>query len=162
MYVNYGHAEVLHGISLDVPNGSLVTLIGANGAGKTTTLLTISGLLKPRKGSIEFNGTAIQGRRPDVIIAMGISQCPEGRRVFPAMSVMENLEIGGYSNVKQLRERLDFCFKGTTVLLVEQNAYMALNMASSAFVLESGQITLEGPAESLLSNEFVKRAYLGL
>ena len=226
LHVSYGNAEALHGISFDVPNGSLVTLIGANGAGKTTTLLAISGLLKPRLGKIEFDGVAINGRRPDEIIGMGIAQCPEGRRVFPAMSVSENLEIGGYTNVKQMRDRMDFCYtmfprlkerhkqaagtlsggeqqmlaiaralmaspkllmfdepsmglapklvdqvgeiiseinrQGTTVLLVEQNAFMALNMATTGFVLETGQIKLSGKASELLENDHIQRAYLGL
>jgi branched-chain amino acid transport system ATP-binding protein len=226
LHVSYGNAEALHGISFDVPNGSLVTLIGANGAGKTTTLLAISGLLKPRSGKIEFDGVAINGRRPDEIIAMGIAQCPEGRRVFPAMSVSENLEIGGYTNLKQMRDRMDFCYtmfprlkerhkqaagtlsggeqqmlaiaralmaspkllmfdepsmglapklveqvgeiideinrQGTTVLLVEQNAFMALNMATTGFVLETGQIKLSGEAAELLENDHIQRAYLGL
>ena len=226
LYVSYGNAEALHGISFDVPEGSLVTLIGANGAGKTTTLLAISGLLKPKAGTIEFDGVAINGMRPDKIIAMGIAQCPEGRRVFPAMSVLENLEIGGYTNAKQMRDRLDFCYsmfprlherhkqqagtlsggeqqmlaiaralmaspkllmfdepsmglapnlvervgeiiaeinqQGTTVLLVEQNAFMALNMATTGFVLETGQIKLSGKAAELLENDHIQKAYLGL
>ncbi len=226
LHVSYGNAEALHGISFDVPNGSLVTLIGANGAGKTTTLLAISGLLKPIAGTIEFDGVAINGKRPDKIIAMGIAQCPEGRRVFPAMSVSENLEIGGYTNTKQMRDRMDFCYnmfprlrerhkqpagtlsggeqqmlaiaralmaspkllmfdepsmglapnlvervgeiiveinqQGTTVLLVEQNAFMALNMATTGFVLETGQIKLSGKAAELLENDHIQKAYLGL
>lgn len=226
LHVSYGNAEVLHGISFDVPEKSLVTLIGANGAGKTTTLLAISGLLKPKAGTIEFEGVAINGKRPDEIIAMGIAQCPEGRRVFPAMSVSENLEIGGYTNLKQMRDRMDFCYtmfprlnerqkqpagtlsggeqqmlaiaralmaspkllmfdepsmglapnlvervgeiiaeinqQGTTVLLVEQNAFMALNMATMASVLETGQIKLSGKAAELLENDHIQKAYLGL
>ena len=225
LHVSYGHAEALHGISLDVPEGSLVTLIGANGAGKTTTLLTISGLIKPTAGSIHFAGEAIHGKRPDLIIGCGISQCPEGRRVFPEMTVRENLEIGGYTNRKEMKERIENCFEmfprlserhsqqagtlsggeqqmlaigralmsnpklvmfdepsmglapnlvekvaeviveinrqGTTVLLVEQNAYMALSMADTAFVLETGQITLSGKAKELIDNDHVKKAYLG-
>jgi branched-chain amino acid transport system ATP-binding protein len=225
LHVSYGHAEALHGISLEVPEGSLATLIGANGAGKTTTLLTISGLIKPKAGSIQFDGEAIHGKRPDTIIGRGISQCPEGRRVFPDMTVMENLEIGGFTNQKQMKERIENCFEmfprlferqkqaagtlsggeqqmlaiaralmanpklvmfdepsmglapnlvekvaeviadinrqGTTVLLVEQNAYMALSMADIAFVLETGRITLSGKASELLDNDHVKKAYLG-
>ena len=226
LHVSYGNAEILHGISFDVPEGSLVTLIGTNGAGKTTTLLAISGLLKPKAGKIEFGGEAINGKRPDEIIAKGIAQCPEGRRVFPAMSVSENLEIGGYTNLKQMRQRMDFCYtmfprlherhkqaagtlsggeqqmlaiaralmasprllmfdepsmglapnlvekvgeiiaeinrQGTTVLLVEQNAFMALNMATMGYVLETGQIKLSGRAAELLENDHIQKAYLGL
>ncbi|MGD8715889.1 MAG: ABC transporter ATP-binding protein [Desulfobacterales bacterium] len=226
LHVSYGNAEILHGISFDVPEGSLVTLIGTNGAGKTTTLLAISGLLKPKAGKIEFGGVAINGKRPDEIIAKGIAQCPEGRRVFPAMSVSENLEIGGYTNLKQMRQRMDFCYtmfprlherhkqaagtlsggeqqmlaiaralmaspkllmfdepsmglapnlvekvgeiiaeinrQGTTVLLVEQNAFMALNMATMGYVLETGQIKLFGRAAELLENDHIQKAYLGL
>jgi len=226
LYVSYGNAEVLHGISFDVPEGSLVTLIGANGAGKTTTLLAISGLLKPKAGTIEFDSVAINGKRPDEIISMGIAQCPEGRRVFPAMSVSENLEIGGYTNPKKMRERMNYCYtmfprlkerhkqaagtlsggeqqmlaiaralmaspkllmfdepsmglapnlvervgeiiteinqQGTTVLLVEQNAFMALNMATTGSVLETGQIKLSGMAAELLENDHIQKAYLGL
>ena len=226
LHVSYGKAEVLHGISFDVPEGSLVTIIGANGAGKSTTLMAISGLLKPKAGLIEFDGIAINDKRPDEVIAMGIAQCPEGRRVFPAMSVSENLEIGGYTNAKQLRDRMDFCYsmfprlrerckqkagtlsggeqqmlaiaralmaspkllmfdepsmglapnlvekvgeiiaeinrQGTTVLLVEQNAFMALSMATKGFVLETGQIKLSGNAAELLENNYIQKAYLGL
>jgi len=226
LHVSYGNAEALHGISFEVPDGNMVSLIGANGAGKTTTLLAISGLLKPAAGTIEFNGTKINGKRPDEIIAMGIAQCPEGRRVFPAMSVSENLEIGGYTNAKELRDRMDFCYdmfprlrernkqqagtlsggeqqmlaiaralmaspkllmfdepsmglapnlvekvgeiieeinrQGTTVLLVEQNAFMALSMATTGFVLETGQIKLSGKASELLENDHIQKAYLGL
>jgi len=226
LHVSYGHARVIHGISFDVAKGSLVTLIGANGAGKTTTLLAISGLLKPAAGTIEFDGVTINAKRPDEIIAMGIAQCPEGRRVFPAMTVRENLEIGGYTNARQLRERLNFCYgmfprlqerqkqpagtlsggeqqmlaiaralmagpkllmfdepsmglapnlvervgdiiaeinrQGTTVLLVEQNAFMALNMATTGFVLETGEIKLSGNASELLENDYIQKAYLGL
>ena len=225
LHVSYGHAEALHGISLVVPEGSLVTLIGANGAGKTTTLLTISGLIKPTSGSIHFFGEAIHGKRPDQIIEFGISQCPEGRRVFPEMTVRENLEIGSYINRKEMVDRMQYCFEmfprlyerqtqlagtlsggeqqmlaigraimsnpklvmfdepsmglapnlvekvaetiikinrqGTTVLLVEQNAYMALSMADVAYVLETGQITLSGKAKDMVDNEHIRKAYLG-
>ena len=225
--VGYGKAEVLHGISLDVEEKALVTLIGANGAGKSTTLMTISGILKPRGGTIEFKGKRIETERPDAIIRLGITQCPEGRRVFPEMTVIENLELGGYTlSAKETKKRLGYCFEmfprlkerqpqlagtlsggeqqmlaiaralmgkpklmmfdepsmglapnlveqvgegikrlnqdGMTVLLVEQNAFMALSMASQAYVLETGQIAISGEAKQMLQNEHIKTAYLGI
>lgn len=225
LYVSYGHGEVLHGISLDVEKGELVTLIGANGAGKSSTLKAISGLIKPISGTIEFEGRCINGMRPDEIIRRGISHCPEGRRVFPRMTVLENLEMGAYVGGESMKEMLFQCYEmfprleerkyqlagtlsggeqqmlaigrammckpslimfdepsmglapnlveqvgeiiteinrqGTAVLLVEQNAFMALSMSKSAFVMETGKITLSGEAKSLLNDEHVKKAYLG-
>ena len=225
LHVGYGEAEVLHGISLEVQDGGLVTLIGANGAGKSTTLKSISGMLSLKSGTIEFEDRRIDGRRPDTIIGLGISHCPEGRRVFPDMTVLENLELGAYTKGSVMKQGLNYCYgmfprlrdrqkqlagtlsggeqqmlaiaralmcrpklimfdepsmglapnlveqvaetvmeinsHGTTVLLVEQNAFMALNMADYAYVLETGKITLAGEAEEMLDNEHVKRAYLG-
>jgi len=225
LYVSYGHGEVLHGISLDIEKGDLVTLIGANGAGKSTTLKAISGLIKPISGTIEFEGQCINGMRPDEIIRLGISHCPEGRRVFPRMTVLENLEMGAYVGGEKTEEMFSQCYEmfprleerkhqlagtlsggeqqmlaiarammceprlimfdepsmglapnlveqvgeiiteinrqGTAVLLVEQNAFMALSMSNSAFVMETGKITLSGEAKSLLNDEHVKKAYLG-
>jgi branched-chain amino acid transport system ATP-binding protein len=223
----YGRAPVLSGVSVEVGRGDLVCLVGANGAGKTTTLKTISGLLRPSAGRILFDGREIQGWRPQDILRAGIAHCPEGRRIFPHLTVQENLEMGAYVRVDakavaadldrvlahfpvlgerrrqaagtlsggeqqmlaigralMARPRLimfdepslglaptvvETTFRvigeiqkdGTTVFMVEQNAYMALRMATRAYVMETGRITLEGPARALLDDEHVKRAYLG-
>ena len=225
--VYYGAIHALKGISLEVNEGEIVTLIGANGAGKSTTLRTISGLLKPKTGSITFLGQNIAGVRAHEIVKKGISQVPEGRRVFAEMTVMENLDLGAFvrkdkAGIQQdlkhvfelfprLEERknqsagtlsggeqqmlamgralmsrpklllldepsmglapllikeifniiVDINKSGTTVLLVEQNANMALSIASRAYVLETGRITLSGPAAELAASEEVKKAYLG-
>jgi branched-chain amino acid transport system ATP-binding protein len=223
----YGRAPVLTDVSVEVRQGDLVCLVGANGAGKSTTLKTISGLLRPTAGRIIFDGREIQGWRPQDILRAGIAHCPEGRRVFPYLTVQENLEMGAYvrrdagavardldrvlTHFPVLAERrrqaagtlsggeqqmlaigralmarprlimfdepslglapttVETTFKaigeihgdGTTVFMVEQNAYMALRMATRAYVMETGRITLEGPAQTLLDDEHVKRAYLG-
>ena len=215
------------GISLEVNEGEIVTLIGANGAGKSTTLRTISGLLKPKTGSITFLGQSIAGVRAHEIVKKGISQVPEGRRVFAEMTVMENLDLGAFvrkdkAGIQQdlkhvfelfprLEERknqsagtlsggeqqmlamgralmsrpklllldepsmglapllikeifniiVDINKSGTTVLLVEQNANMALSIANRAYVLETGRITLSGKAQDLAASEDVRKAYLG-
>lgn len=225
--VYYGAIQALKNVSLEVEEGSIVTLIGANGAGKTTSLKTISGILKPRTGKITFKGQDITRTPAQQIVGLGISQVPEGRRVFPSMSVMENLEMGAYlrrdksgilqdfdtvferfprllERKKQLAGTLsggeqqmlaigralmsrpqlllldepsmglapllvkeifsiikDINEKGTTVLLVEQNANMALSIADKAYVLETGQIVLAGPAGELARSPQVKKAYLG-
>ena len=225
--VYYGAIHALKGISLEVNEGEIVTLIGANGAGKSTTLRTISGLLKPKTGSITFLGQSIAGVRAHEIVKKGISQVPEGRRVFAEMTVMENLDLGAFvrkdkAGIQQdlkhvfelfprLEERknqsagtlsggeqqmlamgralmsrpklllldepsmglapllireifniiVDINKSGTTVLLVEQNANMALSIASRAYVLETGRITLSGSAAELAASEEVKKAYLG-
>ena len=227
--VNYGAIAALKGISFDVPEGSIVTLIGANGAGKTTTLQTISGLHKAAEGTIQFKGNDIANMPPHKIVALGISQSPEGRLIFPELSVRENLMMGAYlrRDKKEILHDLDYCFSifprlkerlkqaggtlsggeqqmlaisralmakphlllldepslgiapllvklifekiteinqdlGVTMLLVEQNAQMALKVASYAYVLETGEITLAGPAAELVSNEDVQKAYLGM
>ncbi len=229
MQVNYGASSALKGISLEVKDGEIVTLLGANGAGKTTLLRTISGLLKPKKGTIEFNGALISGLTPDIIVRQGISHVPEGRRIFTKLTVLENLEMGAFSrnNKQELEEDLEKVFKlfprlkeriyqrgGTfsggeqqmlaiaralmarpkyilfdepsmglapivvdeifdkivqlnkeeklTVLLVEQNAAMALSIAHRGYVLETGRIVLEGESAALMNNEEVKKAYLGI
>jgi len=225
--VYYGAIHALKNLSLSVEEGSIVTLIGANGAGKTTTLKTISGLLRPKNGSITFMGTEIKSLPAEKIVGLGISQVPEGRRIFSTMSVMENLEMGAYlrrdrkgiendlENVFQrfprLRERRkqmagtlsggeqqmlamgralmarpklllmdepsmglapllvkeifaiikDINSRGTTILLVEQNANMALSVANKAYVIETGEIVLSGTPEQLLNSDEVKKAYLG-
>ncbi|HNX28194.1 MAG TPA: ABC transporter ATP-binding protein [Syntrophomonadaceae bacterium] len=225
--VYYGAIHALKKLSIEVEQGSIVTLIGANGAGKTTTLKTISGLLRPRHGSIVYKNTELSKVAPEKIVEMGISQVPEGRRVFASMSVLENLEMGGYlrkdkkvmaddmenvfSRFPRLKERRkqmagtlsggeqqmlaigralmakpqlllmdepsmglapllvkeifeiikDINEKGTTILLVEQNAHMALSIAHKAYVIETGEIVLQGEANTLMNSEEVKKAYLG-
>lgn len=225
--VNYGGIQALRGISLEVPDGKIVTLIGANGAGKSTTLRTVTGLVKAAEGSILWDGQELLGRSIDKIIATGIAMSPEGRRVFPDMTVLENLKIGAYlrhdkaeidkdiqwvySLFPRLEERswqlagtlsggeqqmlavgralmsrpklllldepslglaplvVQDIFKiiqeinrqGVTVLLVEQNANMALRCADLAYVLETGNITMSGSGQELLADERVKEAYLG-
>ena len=225
--VYYGAIHALKRLSLNVEEGSIVTLIGANGAGKTTTLKTISGLLRPKAGRILFNNNDITRTPPEKIVGLGISQVPEGRRVFPSLSVLENLEMGAYlrkdkkaiavdmenvfSRFPRLRERSkqlagtlsggeqqmlaigralmarpvlmlmdepsmglapllvkeifsiikEINERGTTILLVEQNANMALSIADKAYVIETGQIVLEGSARELMNSEEVKKAYLG-
>ncbi|MDP2183046.1 MAG: ABC transporter ATP-binding protein [Actinomycetota bacterium] len=223
----YGQIEALKGISIEVTEGEIVTLIGANGAGKSTTLKTISGQLSPKEGSITFNGEGIVGMPAHAVTAKGIIQVPEGRRIFPRMTVQENLEMGAYlRNDKQaiaedmdkalglfprLKERamqkggtlsggeqqmlamarglmaspkllmldepsmglapviVDLIFEtirrlnseGITILLVEQNAAMALQTAHRGYVLETGSVVLEGPGKELLANEQVRKTYLG-
>jgi branched-chain amino acid transport system ATP-binding protein len=225
--VAYGNIKAIKGISLEVNQGEIVTLIGSNGAGKSTTLRAISGILKPKSGSITFNGERIDGVEGHDIVAKGICQSPEGRRIFPKMSVDENLDLGAFlRNDKdaiaadrervlelfpRLRERIDqkagtmsggeqqmlavgralmgspklllldepsmglapvlvdMIFEtiekinkqGTTILLVEQNALAALNVANRAYVLESGSIKMSGKAKDLISNDEVTKAYLG-
>ncbi len=225
--VFYGAIHALKGISLEVKEGEIVTLIGANGAGKSTTLRTISGLLKPKNGSIKYEGKDIAGLAAQNIVGMGLSQVPEGRRIFANMTVMENLELGAY--LRKDKENLPGDYKsvfakfprleerkiqvagtlsggeqqmlamgralmsrprlllldepsmglapllvkeiftiiqeinqsGTTILLVEQNAHMALSIANRAYVLETGRITLSGSAKELAASEEVRKAYLG-
>ncbi len=225
--VAYGKILAVKGISLTVNKGEIVTLIGSNGAGKSTTLRTISGLLHPKSGEISFKGEKISGREGHEIVAKGICQSPEGRRIFPKMTVAENLDLGAYlrndkegiasdqENVlvlfPRLRERLfqragtlsggeqqmlavarammgrpelllldepsmglapvlvELIFEtiskiremGTTILLVEQNALAALDVADRAYVLESGLIKMSGDAKELLRNDEVAKAYLG-
>jgi len=223
----YGRVGVLAGVSMEVRAGDFVCLVGANGAGKTTTLKTISGLLRPSAGRIVFEGQDIAGRKPQDILRLGIAHCPEGRRVFPHLTVQENLAMGAYvrrdtaavaadlervlAHFPVLAERrrqaagtlsggeqqmlaigralmarprlimfdepslglaptvIETTFRiigeiqkdGTTVFMVEQNAYMALRMATRAYVMETGRITREGLARELLDDEHVKKAYLG-
>ena len=227
LHVYYGAIHAIKGISLEVNQGEIVTLIGANGAGKSTTLRTISGLLKPKEGTIAFEGNSIGGVPAHEIVKMGISQVPEGRRIFADMTVMENLDLGAFTrsdkdgikdDLKMVFERfprleerkeqqagtlsggeqqmlamgralmsrprlllldepsmglapllireifsiiVDINKAGTTVLLVEQNANMALSIAHRAYVLETGRITLSGEAEKLAASEEVRKAYLG-
>ncbi len=225
--VYYGAIHAIKGVSLYVNEGEIVTLIGANGAGKSTTLRTISGLLKPKTGTINFLGNDIAGMPAHKIVAEGISQVPEGRRIFAEMTVMENLELGAFirDDKKTIAQDLKMVFRrfprleerklqlagtlsggeqqmlamgralmskpklllldepsmglapllireifniivdinktGTTVLLVEQNANMALSIANRAYVLETGRITLSGDAKELAASEEIRKAYLG-
>ncbi|WP_418842529.1 ABC transporter ATP-binding protein [Phascolarctobacterium faecium] len=225
--VYYGAIHAIKGISIEVPKGEIVTLVGSNGAGKSTTLRTISGLMKPKNGTILFEDKNIVGVPAHKIVGMGLCQVPEGRHVFANMSVMENLELGAYlrNDKDGIARDLEDVFKkfprllerkdqisgtlsggeqqmlamgralmsrprlllldepsmglapllvkeifniiteinesGTTVLLVEQNANMALSIADKAYVLETGRIALAGTAQELASSEAVRKAYLG-
>ncbi|MBR0410127.1 MAG: ABC transporter ATP-binding protein [Eubacterium sp.] len=224
--VYYGAIHAIKGISFEVNEGEIVTLIGANGAGKSTSLNTVSGLLRSKTGSIEFEGKDISRIPAHKLVKMGLSQVPEGRRVFLQMTVQENLEMGAYTarsntvsdsldKVYELFPRLKERYKqiagtlsggeqqmlamgralmsqpklmmldepsmglapilveqifdiirnlhaaGTTILLVEQNARMALSVANRAYVLETGKITLSGDAKKLLNDDSVRKAYLG-
>ena len=227
IHVYYGAIHALKGVSLEVRKGEIVTLIGANGAGKSTTLRTVSGLLAPKSGAITFLGENIAGTPAHEIVKHGISQVPEGRRIFAEMSVQENLELGAftrkdkagvakdfdlvYRRFPRLEERRkqqagtlsggeqqmlamgralmsrpklllldepsmglapllikeifsiieDINREGTTVLLLEQNANMALSIAHRAYVMETGRITLQGAAKDLAASEDVRKAYLG-
>ncbi len=227
IHVYYGNIAAVKGISLTVYPGEIVTLIGGNGAGKSTTMRTISGLLKPKRGEVHFEGQRVSGLKGHEVAQRGIAQSPEGRRIFPRMTVTENLELGAFlRNDKaeiaadmdrvfelfpRLKERLtqksgtlsggeqqmlamgralmarprlllldepsmglapvlvEQVFEtitkvneqGTTVLLVEQNALVALNIGNYGYVLETGQIILEGPAKELAHNDEVRKAYLG-
>jgi branched-chain amino acid transport system ATP-binding protein len=227
VHTYYGNIHALKGISLSIEAGEIVTLIGANGAGKSTTLKTISGLLRPRQGEITFAGERLDGIPPHDVVARGVSQSPEGRRIFPRMTVRENLEMGAFLRVKgadtnadfdrvytlfpRLKERnsqnggtlsggeqqmlaigralmarpklllldepsmglapilveqifeiiKDINAGGTTVLLVEQNALMALGIAGRGYILQTGEIVLKDSAERLIVNPEVQKAYLG-
>ncbi|QRN84649.1 ABC transporter ATP-binding protein [Clostridia bacterium] len=227
LHVYYGAIHALKGLTLQVHEGEIVTLIGANGAGKTTTLHTISGLIRPKEGSIFFEGQDITKMPAQKIVSAGLSQVPEGRRVFANMSVKNNLELGAYleKDKKKIAESMEKVYtsfprlkerekqyagtlsggeqqmlamgralmsrpklmvldepsmglapllvkdifsiikrinrEGTTILLVEQNANMALSIADRAYVLETGKVVLSGDANELANSEAVKKAYLG-
>lgn len=228
LHVNYGAIKAIKGISIDVKERSIVTLIGANGAGKTTTLRTISSIIKPASGKITFNGEDITNLSPDKVVQKGICQSPEGRLIFSNLTVKENLEMGAYTrkDTSHIKEDLEFIFTffprlkerlkqlggtlsggeqqmlaisralmakpklllldepslgiapllvrtifeqivalnkatGITILLVEQNANLALSIADYGYVLETGEISLEGDAKTLAANEEVRKAYLG-
>ena len=223
--VNYGGIEAVKGISFEIEQGEIVTLIGANGAGKSTTLRTISSLVKPASGSINFLGNDITGIPAHQIVKAGITLCPEGRHIFPDMTVLENIKIGAYLRNDNLDKDIEKVYKlfpilkernwqlagtlsggeqqmlavarglmsnpklmmldepslglaplvvkdifnviteinktGVTILLVEQNANMALKIADRAYVLETGRITMQGTGKELIENEKIKEAYLG-
>ena len=223
--VNYGGIEAVKGISLDVPDGSIITLVGANGAGKSTTLRSIVGLVKAKSGSITLDGEELLGMNTTDIVAKGITLVPEGRKVFSDMTVLENLKIGAYLRKDSLKDDIERIYtlfprlkerswqaagtlsggeqqmlavgralmskpkiimmdepslglapiivqgifsiiqeinkQGTTVLLIEQNANMALKIADYGYVMETGRISLSGTGQELLANEQVKELYLG-
>lgn len=223
--VSFGGIKAVRGIDLQVEQGQIVTLIGANGAGKSTTLRSVAGLIKPEAGKIEFMGEDITGADPTSIVARGITMVPEGRKIFPDMTVLENLKIGAYMRKDNLHDDIEWVFnlfprlkerswqaggtlsggeqqmlavgralmskpklimmdepslglaplivknifeiireinkQGVTVLLIEQNANMALKTASWAYVMETGNITMQGTGAELLENEQIKEAYLG-
>ena len=223
--VNYGGIEAVKGISFDVPEGEIITLIGANGAGKSSTLRAIAGLVKPAGGSIVFNGDDIIAKDPTAIVTKGITLVPEGRKIFPDLTVLENLRIGAYLRNDDLTDDLNWVYdlfprlkerswqaggtlsggeqqmlavgralmsrpkvimmdepslglapiivrgifdiikeinkQGVTVLLIEQNANMALKTADIGYVMETGRITMSGSGAELLADEQVKKAYLG-
>lgn len=225
LHVSYGGIKAVKDISFEVPKGEVVTLIGANGAGKSSTLRSIVGLVKPESGSIQFEGAELAGLPTDQIVSKGITLVPEGRRVFPDLTVLENLKIGAYMRKDSLEEDLKWVHdlfprlkerswqlagtlsggeqqmlaigralmskpelimmdepslglapiivqgvfdiireinkQGVTILLVEQNANMALKAANKGYVMETGRITLTGTGAELLENEEVKAAYLG-
>ena len=223
--VNYGGIEAVQGISFDVHEGEIVTLIGANGAGKSSTLRTIAGLVKPSGGTINFRGDNITGRDATTIVKKGITLVPEGRHIFPDLTVLENLKVGAYLRSDDISGDIQWVYdlfprlrerswqaggtlsggeqqmlavgralmarpklimmdepslglaplvvrdifeiirqinrQGVSILLIEQNANMALKVADSAYVMETGCITLSGAGKDLLNNEAVKKAYLG-
>jgi branched-chain amino acid transport system ATP-binding protein len=224
----YGNIHALKGVSLKVEEGEIVTLIGANGAGKTTTLRSISGLLHPRKGKVRLHGKDITNMQPHIVHKEGVGLVPEGRGIFPRLTVLENLEMGAYlvRDRAEIARGIEYAFKlfprlkersgqkggtlsggeqqmlatarglmsspkillmdepsmglapvlvdqifdvirelnskGTTILLVEQNALMALSVAHRAYVLQTGQIVLTGPAAEVANDENVRKAYLGI
>jgi len=227
VHAYYGNIRALRGLSLTVERGEIVTLIGANGAGKTTTLRTILGTVRARRGSVRFDGHRLDGLATDRIVRLGIAQSPEGRRIFPRMTVLENLELGAFARVDRdgiaadlervfglfprLRERVaqkggtlsggeqqmlaigralmarpglllldepsmglspilvetifrivqDINRQGTTILLVEQNARMALQVAHRGYVIQTGRIVLQDAAAALLRSDLVRKTYLG-
>jgi branched-chain amino acid transport system ATP-binding protein len=229
LVVRYGAVEALHGISLGVEQGEIVALLGANGAGKSTTLKAISRLLAPSAGSVRFGGRSLEGLEPEDVVALGIAHVPEGRKIFPGLSVVDNLRLGATPRKEGGRAKTDqdvdemfalfpplrplgakmgwtlsggeqqmlaiarglmarpklllldepslglaplvvkdvmetiarIAHDGTTVLLVEQNAHLALQIAARAYVLETGRVALSGAASDLLKSDEMRRAYLG-
>ena len=223
--VNYGGIEAVKGVTYNVHQGQIVTLIGANGAGKSSTLRAIAGLVKPKSGTVEFLGEDITGKDPNFIVQKGVILVPEGRRIFPDLTVEENLRIGAYLRKDDISEDLHWVYdlfprlkerswqaggtlsggeqqmlavgralmskpkvlmmdepslglaplvvkgifeiiqevnrQGVTILLIEQNANMALKIATYGYVMETGRVTMEGTGKELLENEQVKAAYLG-
>lgn len=225
LVVNFGGIKAVDGVSIDVEQGKIVTLVGANGAGKSTILRCVSGIVRPKSGDILFEGQSIIGKTPDNIVSRGITLVPEGRRVFPNLTVLENLKIGAYLRKDSISADLEYVYslfprlkerhwqlagtlsggeqqmlavgralmsrpklvmmdepslglaplvvksifeiirtinsQGITVLLIEQNANVALQTAHRGYVLETGHITMQGTGHELLADETVKEAYLG-
>ena len=225
IHIHYGKIEALKGISLELNQGEIVSLIGANGAGKSTALMAISGIIKPSKGHIEFEGKRIDSISPDAVVKLGISQVPEGRRIFPRLTVKENLSLGAYLRKDRIENDLEHIFgifpilkerlnqtggtlsggeqqmlaigralmgrprlllldepslglapifvskifeviqeinrEGVTVILVEQNAHLALQVSHRGYILETGRIVNHDESHRLLNNEEVREAYLG-
>ena len=159
--VYYGSIHAIKDVSFHVNEGEIVTLIGANGAGKTTTMHAISGLLKLQSGEIDYCGQTISKMEAHKIIRLGLAQVPEGRRVFSGLTVQQNLQMGAYTRrdgKEAIQNDFDMVFD---LLLVEQNAKMALEIANRAYVLETGTIKMEGEATELANNIEVRKAYLG-
>lgn len=225
IHIHYGKIEALKGISLELNQGEIVSLIGANGAGKSTALMAISGIIKPSKGHIEFEGKRIDSIFPDAIVRLGISQVPEGRRIFPRLTVKENLSLGAYLRRDRIENDLEHIFgifpilkerlnqtggtlsggeqqmlaigralmgrprlllldepslglapifvnkifeviqeinrEGVTVLLVEQNAHLALQISHRGYILETGRVVNHDESHRLLNNKEIREAYLG-
>jgi branched-chain amino acid transport system ATP-binding protein len=228
IYVSYGHVPALQGVSLKVAEGEIVALIGGNGAGKSTTLRAIQGIVSVARGSIAWRGSDITDMAPHRVVAMGISHCPEGRQVFPAMTVLENLKMGATAkpDVVRMKKLLEYVFEsfprlaerkgqmagslsggeqqmlaigralmaspellmldepsmglapklvdsifemvehinrqGISILLVEQNAFMALEVSSRTYVIENGAVNLSGLSNKLINHEHIREAYLGM
>ena len=225
----YGNIQAIRNVSLEVNQGEIITLIGANGAGKSTTLMTISGIVACRAGDIEFKGESIKKKSPEDIVKLGLCQVPEGRHIFPELTVQENLDLGAFlrNDTAQIKRDLEYVYTlfpilaarrgqdggtlsggeqqmlamsralmskpdlllldepsmglapliikqifeiikqinkehGTTIFLVEQNANQALHIADRGYVIETGEITLSGPADDLLKNDEIQKAYLGI
>lgn len=225
VHIHYGKIEALKGISLEINQGEIVSLIGGNGAGKSTALMAISGIIKPSKGHIEFEGKGIDSLSPDAVVKLGISQVPEGRRIFPRLTVKENLALGAYLRNDRIENDLEHIFgvfpilkervnqaggtlsggeqqmlaigralmgrprlllldepslglapifvnkifevireinrQGVTVLLIEQNAHLALQISHRGYILETGRIVNHDESHRLLDNDKVREAYLG-
>lgn len=225
IHIHYGKIEALKGISLELNQGEIVSLIGANGAGKSTALMAISGIIKPSKGHIEFEGKRIDSIPPDAVVRLGISQVPEGRRIFPRLTVKENLSLGAYLRKDRIENDLEHIFgifpvlkerlnqtggtlsggeqqmlaigrammgrprlllldepslglapifvnkifeviqeinrDGVTVLLVEQNAHLALQISHRGYILETGRVVNHDESHRLLNNKEIREAYLG-
>ena len=166
----YGSIPALRDVSLSVREGEIVTLIGANGAGKTTTLMTVCGGIQPRSGEILYEGKPIHRTRPNEIVRMGISQVPEGRLIFPELTVQENLDMGAFlrrdrdpiiiQQIFGIIQKINH--DGTTVFLVEQNANQALKIAHRGYVMENCRVVMENSASALLNDQAVRKAYLGM
>lgn len=226
LHAGYGEMQVLRDISINIPDGQIVSVVGSNGAGKSTMLKAISGIIKPAAGEIEYSGTVINNMAPHDIVSKGIVHVPEGRKIFPEMSVEENLVMGGFLHKEDREKNMEYVFKvfpklaerrkqlggttsggeqqmlaigrglmgnpklllldepslglsplfteivfgaimeinitGVTILLVEQNVYQSLNISNYAYVLETGNVVLEGAGKELLDNPDVKKAFLGM